>query len=169
MSKQCKNRRLWRPAVATQPRTTSRLSMSCGVPGTKLHITVPRSGTYIKKPTASCEAAPLWVRASPPSKYSSPKGDRRFPYDVEDDSRSRFAEPREGGEDYPTAALLRSLQWVSDRYVSLQDTALIGVLLWEAAGLRRDAIASYVCLVCCINSCLSVRYITKKMVRLLHV
>ena len=47
---------------------------------------------------------------------------------------------------YPTAALLRSLQWVSDRYVSLQDTALIGVLLWEAAWLRRDAIASYVCL-----------------------
>ena len=46
-------------------------------------------------------------------------------------SRSRFAEPREGeGVAYPTAALLRSLQWVSDRYVSLQDTALIGVLLW---------------------------------------
>ena len=52
---------------------------------------------------------------------------------------------------YPTAALLRSLQWVSDGYVSLQDTAqyevtyytaLIDVLLWEAAWLRRDAIAS---------------------------
>ena len=26
---------------------------------------------------------------------------------------------------YPTAALLRSLQWVSDRYVSPRDTALI--------------------------------------------
>ena len=51
------------------------------------------------KPTASCEAAQLWVRAKPPPKYSSPKGDRRFPYDVEEDSRSRFAEPREGGED----------------------------------------------------------------------
>ena len=38
-------------------------------------LRVPRSGTYIMKPTASCEAAPLWVRASPPSKYSSPKGD----------------------------------------------------------------------------------------------
>ena len=43
---------------------------------------------------------------------------------------------------YPTAALLRSLQWVSDEYVSLQDTAqykvtyytaLIYVLLWEGA------------------------------------
>ena len=49
---------------------------------------------------------------------------------------------------YPTAALLRSLQWVSDRYVSPRDTALIDDLLWEAAWLRRDAIASYVCLVC---------------------
>ena len=56
---------------------------------------------------------------------------------------------------YPTAALLRSLQWVSDEYVSPRDTAqykvtyytaLIDVLLWEAAWLRRDAIASYVCL-----------------------
>ena len=37
-------------------------------------LLVPRSGTYIMKPTASCEAAPLWVRASPPSKYSSPEG-----------------------------------------------------------------------------------------------
>ena len=27
--------------------------------------------------------------------------------------------------------------------------ALIGVLLWEAAGLRRDAIASYICTVYC--------------------
>ena len=50
MSKLCKPRRLWRPAVATHPRTTSRLSMSCGAPGTKLHITVPRSGTYSWNP-----------------------------------------------------------------------------------------------------------------------
>ena len=51
---------------------------------------------------------------------------------------------------YPTAALLRSLQWVSDRYVSPRDTALTmyNNLLWKAAWLRRDAIASYVCLVC---------------------
>ena len=38
-------------------------------------LRVPRSGTYIMKPTASCEAAQLWVRATPPPKYSSPKGD----------------------------------------------------------------------------------------------
>ena len=52
---------------------------------------------------------------------------------------------------YPTAALLRSLLWVSDGYVSPRDTAqykvtyytaLIDVLLWEGAWLRRDAIAS---------------------------
>ena len=42
----------------------------------------------------------------------------------------------------PTAALLRSLQWVSDEYVSHRDTALIDFMLLEAAGLRRDAIAS---------------------------
>ena len=37
--------------------------------------------------------------------------------------RSRFAEPRESVSVLPTAALLRSLQWVSDRYVSHRDTA----------------------------------------------
>ena len=38
--------------------------------------------------------------------------------------RSRFAEPRESENVcLPTAALLRSLQWVSDRYVSHRDTA----------------------------------------------
>ena len=31
---------------------------------------------------------------------------------------------------YPTAALLRSLQWVSDRYVSPWDTALITQLAY---------------------------------------
>ena len=64
-------------------------------------LRVPQSGTYIMKPTASCEAAQLWV---------------------------------------------------SDSNVSPRDTALIGVLLqedmglhllWVAAGLRRDAVASY--------------------------
>ena len=45
-------------------------------------LQVPRSGTYIMKPTASCEAAPLWVRACTSTPYSSPKGDRRIPYDV---------------------------------------------------------------------------------------
>ena len=39
--------------------------------------------------------------------------------------RSRFAEPKECVSVLPTAALLRSLQWVSDRYVSHRDTALL--------------------------------------------
>ena len=38
-------------------------------------LRVPQSGTYIMKPTASCEAAQLWVNATPPPKYSSPEGD----------------------------------------------------------------------------------------------
>ena len=41
----------------------------------EFELQVPRSGTYIMKPTASSEGAPLWVRATPPPKYSSPKGD----------------------------------------------------------------------------------------------
>ena len=57
-------------------------------------LRVPRSGTYIMKPTASSEGAQLWVRARPSPKYSSPKGDRQ--HLVWDDSQSRFAEPREG-------------------------------------------------------------------------
>ena len=32
----------------------------------EFELRVPRSGTYIMKPTASCEAAQLWVRATPP-------------------------------------------------------------------------------------------------------
>ena len=38
-------------------------------------LRVPRSGTYIMKPTASCEAAQLWVHKIPPPIYSSPEGD----------------------------------------------------------------------------------------------
>ena len=37
-------------------------------------LRIPRSGTYIMKPTASCEAAQLWVNMKP-IKMSSPKGD----------------------------------------------------------------------------------------------
>ena len=39
---------------------------------------------------------------------------------------------------YPTAALLRSLLWVSYRYVSHRDTALIGGLLWWVVGHGAD-------------------------------
>ena len=83
------------------------------------------------KPTASCEAAQLWVRElSHLSHKCSPKGDLHI-LDNVDDGWSRFAEPREGERESarPTAALLRSLQWVSDGYVSPRDTTLIDVLL----------------------------------------
>ena len=145
------------------PTNNQQIEYELRVPGTMLHITVPRSGTYIMKPTASCEAAQLWVRAILPPHIVPRRGTdaSRMMLRMIVGHASRNQE-RVGRIVYPTAALLRSLQWVSDRYVSLQDTALIGVLLLEAAWLRRDAIASYVCLVCCINSCLSVRYITKK-------
>ena len=53
MSVQDKHRRLWRPAVATHPRTQQ----------IEYDQLVPRSGTYVMKPTASCEAAQLWVLA----------------------------------------------------------------------------------------------------------
>ena len=113
---------------------------------------VPRSGTYIMKPTASCEAAQLWVHAILPPHIVPRRGTdasrmmlRRI---VGPASRNQ---ERVGRIAYPTAALLRSLQWVSDRYVSPRDTAWYKVtyyttqidnLQWEAAGLRRDAIAS---------------------------
>ncbi len=64
--------------------------------------------------------------------FISKKQTDASPYGVEDGGRSRFAEPRECERKSarPTAALLRSLQWVSDRYVSPRDTALTDNLLW---------------------------------------
>ena len=95
------------------------------------------------KPTASCEAAPLWGHAIVPPHIVPRRGTNtsRMMLRMIVGPASRNQE-RVGRIVYPTAALLRSLQWVSDRYVSPWDTALIDDLLWEAAGLRRDAIAS---------------------------
>ena len=115
-------------------------------------LRVPRSGTYIMKPTASCEAAQLWVRASPPSKYSSPKGDLHILYDIEDDSRSRFAEPRDGeGMLIPqlrsfgacSGFLIDTCPIGTRRrlvgcYGGLRNTALIWGLLWWVAGHGAD-------------------------------
>ena len=92
--------------------------MSCGFRG---------AGPIIMKPTASCEAAQLWVRATPPPHIVPRRGT--------DASRMMFrmivgpASRNQGMvmSAYPTAALLRSLQWVSDGYVSPRDTELIGV------------------------------------------
>ena len=93
----------------------------------EFELQVPRSGTYFIKPTASCGAAQLWVRATPPPHIVPRRGT--------DASRMMFrmivgpASRNQGMvmSAYPTAALLRSLQWVSDGYVFHRDTALIGV------------------------------------------
>ena len=104
------------------------------------------------KPTASCEAAQLWGHEILPPHIVPRRGTdtSRMILRMIVGSASRN-QVRVGRSVYPTAALLRSLQWVSDEYVSPRDTAqyevtyytaLIDVLLWEAAWLRRDAIAS---------------------------
>ena len=89
-------------------------------------LRVPRSGTYIMKPTASCEAAQLWVRAILPPHIVPRRGTDTsrmiLRMVVGPASRNQV---RVGRIVYPTAALLRSLQWVSDRYVSHRDTALL--------------------------------------------
>ena len=94
-------------------------------------LRVPRSGTYIMKPTASCEAAPLWVRVILPPHIVPRRGTdtSRMMLRMIVGPASRNHE-RVGRIVYPTAALLRSLQWVSDEYVSPRDTALIEVLCY---------------------------------------
>ena len=97
-------------------------------------LRVPRSGTYIMKPTASCEAAQLWVREILPPHIVPRRGTdastMMLRMIVGPASRNQVRVERIV---YPTAALLRSLQWVSDEYVSPRDTALIERLLWEDA------------------------------------
>ena len=108
--------------------------------GTKLHITVSRRSTT-KEPQAARfrEAGPTIRNPLQAAKQRSCGYERQplpttVPRSGTDIStmvlrtihRSRFAEPRESENVcLPTAALLRSLQWVSDRYVSHQDTALL--------------------------------------------
>ena len=70
------------------PINASRLSMSCW-----FRVAGPIHETHCK--LRSSAAVGTCDTSTP---YSSPKGDWRFPYDVEEDSRSRFAEPREGEE-----------------------------------------------------------------------
>ena len=99
-------------------------------------LRVPRSGTYIMKPTASCEAAQLWVRAILPPHIVPRRGTdtsrMMLRMVVGPASRNQV---RVGRFVYPTAALLRSLQWVSDVCVSLQDTALL-ILSYSNVGLQ---------------------------------
>ena len=120
---------------------------------------VPRSGTYYQKPTASCEAPQRNHKQYGSAKRDLPSEthcklrscaavgtDDNHPTTTVPRSgtdistmilrtvhRSRFAEPKECVSVLPTAALLRSLQWVSDRYVSHRDTAQL-VLSYSKGG-----------------------------------
>ena len=122
-----KHRRLWRLAVATHPRTQADWVLSCGFRG---------AGPMSWNPLQAAKQRSCGYVSSPISPTSVPRrGTYTSPIML------MMVGPASRNQEkvmsvYPTAALLRSLQWVSDRYVSHRDTALIGALLWEAAGLR---------------------------------
>ena len=107
--------------VATHPRTTSRLSMSCGFRG---------AGPSIRNPLQAAKQRSCGYVSSPISPTSVPRrGTYTSPIML------MMVGPASRNQEkvmsvYPTAALLRSLQWVSDRYVSPRDTALIEVLCY---------------------------------------
>ena len=93
------------------------------------------------KPTASCEAAQLWVRASLHLNIVPRRGTDASRMML----RMMIVGPalRNQGvvmSAYPTAALLRSLQWVSDGYVSHRDTALIDAMGGCVATARRHSL-----------------------------
>ena len=74
---------------------------------------VPRSGTYIMKPTASCEAAQLWDKHHFTLSWfreAEPTIILNIIVDVSVPLRGTIGV---GYHIVPTAALLRSLQWVS--------------------------------------------------------
>ena len=91
-----KPRRLWRLAVATHPRTQYNLPVICNF------VPLPEPNHKLRVPRSGTDISPMMFRTVGPASQN-PDGVRLS---------------------YPTAALLRSLQWVSYRYVSLQDTAL---------------------------------------------
>mgnify|MGYP004632373571 CR=1 FL=1 len=97
------------------PTNASRLSMSCGFRGAG-----PISWNPLQAPKErSCGYNMI------PHPYRSPKGDWHINYDVEDDSRSRFAEPRES-EVMPIPQL-RSFGACSG---FLMDTCPLGTRRW---------------------------------------
>ena len=101
---ECKHRRLWRLAVATQPPIAYHQSAPCPE-GTRIH----------QKPTASSEGAQLWDEQTPSHHLLVPQSGTDYPPQHHCGSVS----PPSGNYIYvevshvPTAALLRSLQWVS--------------------------------------------------------
>ena len=99
-SRRGKHRRLWRLAVATHPTIAEHLSAPC-----------PEGTRIYQKPTASSEGAQLWDK-QPPHLLLVPQSGTDYTH------RSVPLRGTIYGRDevahVPTAALLRSLQWVSD-------------------------------------------------------
>ena len=137
--------------VASHPRTRADWVWA---DGTKLHITAASSAERDLYHETHCKLrSSAAVGKYAPPKMSSPKGDLHILSDIEDDSRSRFAEPREGEEmlipqrrsfGACSGFLMDTCPLGTRRNQVTYYMALIGVLQWEAAWLRRDAIASYV-------------------------
>ena len=129
-SSQDKHRRLWRLAVATQPPIAEHQSAPC-----------PEGTRIYQKPTASSEGAQLWDKQPLTFSWFRKAGPTILM------CQSPFGELY-GVEvsHVPTAALLRSLQWVSDgRSRFAEPAAHTQSAVRVGAWLRRDAIASYVC------------------------
>ena len=100
-SRQGKLRRLWRLAVATQPSIASHQSAPC-----------PEGTRIYQKPTASSEGAQLWDRHLLTLSWFREAGPTIINI-IRDASVPLRGTVGVGYHIVPTAALLRSLQWVS--------------------------------------------------------
>ena len=99
---QCKLRRLWRLAVATQPPIASHQSAPC-----------PEGTRIYQKPTASSEGAQLWDKHHLTLSWFREAGPTIILNIIVDVSVPLRGTIGVGYHIVPTAALLRSLQWVS--------------------------------------------------------
>ena len=101
-SRRGKHRRLWRLAVATQPPIAGHQSAPC-----------PEGTRIYQKPTASSEGAQLWDRDPLTLSWFRKAGQTIILNIIVDVSVPLRGTIGVGYYIVPTAALLRSLQWVS--------------------------------------------------------
>ena len=101
-SRRGKHRRLWRLAVATQPPIAGHQSAPC-----------PEGTRIYQKPTASSEGAQLWDRNLLTLSWFRKAGQTIILNIIVDVSVPLRGTIGVGYYIVPTAALLRSLQWVS--------------------------------------------------------
>ena len=132
-SRRGKHRRLWRLAIAPQTPIAGHQSAPC-----------PEGTRIYQKPTASSEGAQLWDRDPLTLSWFRKAGQTIILNIIGDASVHLRGTHFFGGSDLPTAALLRSLQWVFIIYVPLRGTRSSNSICWSFVGawLRRDAIAS---------------------------